>query len=780
MDSKDRPESNVPAVPPRSSAPRPAVFESMPYGRAQAAEPARSVNVVRAALRAVARHWWQILLLWGVATGVLCYLINTQVKPKYHSDAMLRIEPTHKDIYNTGMYSAENLTPLMQTQVLLIRSPNVLAAALADHKGVAAQPSFAKVVDAEAELRRLLEVSVIPDTYLLSVAWTSESPDECQTIVNAVIDSYLKASADWTDGMTKGQIKRLEEHESELIEMANQKEEQLLELTRKGGIDMEFDNDKGEGRGQAIPTRNRVTVEEYKRLTNDQFETELELEKAESILEVREKAIAEHGPDERLDRKVDQRFQSMPDVAKLLAEMDRLRISYEKKTHMVRNLNDPSLTRDETQYKEHKARYEQLRKERYDEILAAIQDEGADEAGRSTRELRNQVETLSAKKASLKKLIEKLEVTNRTQGTDAVKAALAHQALQSYNQMKESVRKLLQQLRFEQKGEARISLVNPARLNTLPVTDNRKKYLAATPVVVLFTVLAFFVMLELKIGRVSDLEDLSKQMPVEVFALPPLPGPRLEPGQRGSREREARLQEFLQSLDHLRVALYEEHAHSSDSGGRCLIITSATASEGKTTLSAQLSACCAKAGMSVLLVDADMRRATLSRMLNEEKSLGLSDVLQGETSAEEAAISIPDAGFHLLPAGSAGRDPSWLLKGQKIGQLMTRYRQMFDMIIIDTPPILPVPDALTIGRWADGAVLTTRFDVSRFPMVDRARRRLVSAGIPLLTTVVNGVRTSRFYYGYNGYGYGYGYGGYGGYAYGDRAVSPPPESSTPA
>jgi polysaccharide biosynthesis transport protein len=774
MDSKDRPESTVPAVPPRLSASRPAVFESMQYGRAAAAEPAGSVNVVRAALRAMARHWWQILLLWAVGTGGFCYLIAAQVKPKYKSDSMLRIEPTHKDIYNTGMYSSENLIPLMQTQVHLIRSPNVLAAALANPL-VAGQPSFQKVLDAEAELRRLLEVSVIADSYLLQVAWTSETPSECTTIVNSVVESYLKASSDWTDGMTKGQIKRLEEHESELIEMANQKEEELLELTRKGNIDLEFE--KEDGRGQAVPTRNKMTVAEYRRRNDELGYVKIELEKIKSMLETREKAIEENGHDDQFERKVQQKFRDMPDVSALVAEMERVYRDFDHKSRLTRNDNDPALTAVRKRYDELRNRYKTLFDERKDDILAEIQGQGTDEGGRSVRELRDKLEMLTANKTALEKMVKDIEVTNRTQGTDAVKAALAQTALQSYNQMKESVRKLLQQLRFEQKGEARISLVNPARLNTLPVTDNRKKYLAATPVVVLFVVLALFVMLELKIGRVSDLEDLSKQMPVEVFALPPLPGPRLEPGQRGAREREARLQEFLQSLDHLRVALYEEHGDGNASGGRCLVITSATAAEGKTTLSAQLSACCAKAGISVLLIDADMRRATLSRMLNEEKSLGLSDVLQGEISAEEAAISIPDAGFHLLPAGSTGRDPSWLLKGQKIGQLMARYRQMFDMVIIDTPPILPVPDALTIGRWSDGAVLTTRFDVSRFPMVDRARRRLVSAGIPLLTMVVNGVKTSRFYYGYSGYGYGYG--GYGGYAYGDRAVNAPPESSTP-
>jgi receptor protein-tyrosine kinase/non-specific protein-tyrosine kinase len=162
-------------------------------------------------------------------------------------------------------------------------------------------------------------------------------------------------------------------------------------------------------------------------------------------------------------------------------------------------------------------------------------------------------------------------------------------------------------------------------------------------------------------------------------------------------------------------------------------------------------------------------------------------VLQGDLAPDEAYVGVPDAGFHLLPAGTPGRDPSWLLKGQRIVQLLTRYRQSFDLILIDTPPVLPVPDALTIGRWSDGVVLAARFDLSRLPLVHRARKRISSAGMTLLKTVVNGVRTSRFVSVYGKYSGGYYYGGYGGYGYGygaygygdrDRIADAPPETET--
>ena len=89
------------------------------------------------------------------------------------------------------------------------------------------------------------------------------------------------------------------------------------------------------------------------------------------------------------------------------------------------------------------------------------------------------------------------------------------------------------------------------------------------------------------------------------------------------------------------------------------------------------------------------------------------------------------------------------------------------MIIVDAPPVLPVPDALTIGRWTDGAVLAVRYDTSRFPLVERANRRLAHVGVPVIGAVVNGVRSMESTYG--GY-YGYGYGGYG-------SVDLPPEPS---
>ncbi len=179
-----------------------------------------------------------------------------------------------------------------------------------------------------------------------------------------------------------------------------------------------------------------------------------------------------------------------------------------------------------------------------------------------------------------------------------------------------------------------------------------------------------------------------------------------------------------------------------------MLITSAIGGEGKTTLAAQLAARCGNAGMSTLLIDADLRRSGLCSLLDVPDGPGLSDALASDEPAPtELVIPVQGGTFHLLPAGTPISDTSRTLQNRRLGLLIAQFRQIYDLVIIDSPPILPVPDALILGRWADGAVLAVRYDTSRFPQVERARRQLDGAGIAVLGTVINGMKNSDSYYG---------------------------------
>ena len=122
-------------------------------------------------------------------------------------------------------------------------------------------------------------------------------------------------------------------------------------------------------------------------------------------------------------------------------------------------------------------------------------------------------------------------------------------------------------------------------------------------------------------------------------------------------------------------------------------------------------------------------------------------MLRGQALLEDVLIDLPQVGgCKLLAAGGPVANSGRVFQGPRLRETIERLRRSFDVVLIDTPPILPVPDALILGRWADGVLLATRHDESRLPLLERAQHLLQNAGLPLLGVVINGIRPSNLNY----------------------------------
>ena len=787
MDSKVRPESTVPALAGRRlPLAQPALVATsnalVPVTGGDSA--AGTFNIVQAFLRVLVHHWWKILGIWIVVSAGLAYLIHVKVKPSYEAFSLLRVEPAQHDLFGLGLDSAEAFDHFLQTQVQLITSPNVLLAALTDRE-VNATEVLRESKDPENELRRRLQVGVVPGTYLIRVALTVTKADEAALIVNKVVKAYVDVANSWSTEKNTFQIARLQKYNSELGDKVTAQEEEWLKLAANSNVDPEdlaasTLSLRNSNTNTSQTSQTRVSIDEYKKAREELFQIRLDLIEAEALLATRQADMKSRtagvDPEVIMQRRIDDELQHDDEIHDLALKIEQARVKIERVSRLTRSPMDPSLREAQRQVSYLQGRYKQLYIQKRDELTERYRDQPLDDgsSGQSLRELVAQIDAMKVRKGSYEDLLKKMEVTNRQQGTDAVRVALVRENLSSLRGMQEAVHRRIEQLNFDSRGEARIKQITEARPSRMPLSDGRKKLWTVAPVGVMTLLLGLFLFMEIRSKRVADIEEVSRRLPVEVYAVPSLPGTPKSSDQKALRASETQLQEFLQSLDHLRVSLWFGQEATAGSG-RCLAITSAVGGEGKTTLSAHLAVCCAKAGISTLVIDADLRRGSLSRMFEEEQSPGLSDVLKGELSPEDAVIALRDGGFHLLPAGTPGQNPGWLLREQRVGQTLARYREMFDLVIIDTPPVLPVPDALSLGPWIDGAVLVIRYDESRFPLVDRARNRLVTAGVPILKTVVNGVKNSRFRYG-SGYFYGSAYGG----VYGERAVTTDAQESTPS
>jgi tyrosine-protein kinase len=189
---------------------------------------------------------------------------------------------------------------------------------------------------------------------------------------------------------------------------------------------------------------------------------------------------------------------------------------------------------------------------------------------------------------------------------------------------------------------------------------------------------------------------------------------------------------------------------------RSLVVTSPAASEGKTSTLANLAVVFTQAGERVLMVSCDLRRPRLGQFFGFDERAGLTGVLLGQRTL--AAAIQPVSGHDrlwVLPAGEIPPNPAELLNGADARQIFATISEGFDLVLIDSPPVLPVTDAVMLSQHADATLMVAAAGQTRRADLWRAAEKLSQVGVAVVGTVLNEV-TKQTGYGY-GYGYGYSY-----------------------
>jgi capsular exopolysaccharide synthesis family protein len=198
---------------------------------------------------------------------------------------------------------------------------------------------------------------------------------------------------------------------------------------------------------------------------------------------------------------------------------------------------------------------------------------------------------------------------------------------------------------------------------------------------------------------------------------------------------------------------------------RTLMVASAAPGDGKTTIARHLAAASARVGSRVLLLEGDLRRPTIARQLGLTAGRGVSDVLIGSVSLSEAIHTIqlvgpstdsrPDGhSFDVLVAGGTPPpNPGELIESRAMENLLERAKSIYDLIVIDTPPLTAVSDAFPLLKKVDGVLIVGRVGRNRRDVAERLHDTLTGAGAPLLGVIANGFKAGRL----GAYGYGYGY-----------------------
>ena len=179
-----------------------------------------------------------------------------------------------------------------------------------------------------------------------------------------------------------------------------------------------------------------------------------------------------------------------------------------------------------------------------------------------------------------------------------------------------------------------------------------------------------------------------------------------------------------------------------------ILITSGESGTGKSTVSANLAVAYAQKGTRTLLIDADLRKPTQHYLFSQEMHVGLSNYIRRDISIESCVqqVILEDCEFSIITSGAIMSNPNDLLASSKMTAALQEVKQLYDVVIIDTPPVNVVSDALILAKKVDGVLLVVHADKTNKQSAKNAVKKLRLVNANILGVVANGTDTGENYY----------------------------------
>ncbi len=316
-------------------------------------------------------------------------------------------------------------------------------------------------------------------------------------------------------------------------------------------------------------------------------------------------------------------------------------------------------------------------------------------------------------------------------------------------------------------GAESISIIDRAVLPNAPVEPNKRRILETGGLAGIILALFLAVGLEALNDTLQTSEDLAIFTPFEPLGAIPhfeSEGTTTVSSDLGKREVPSRLVAFsapeslaAESFRSLRTSIM---LSSFDQRSKVIVITSSYMNEGKSTISANLAIGFAQRGVRVLLLDTDLRRSHLYLAFRLPSSLpGLSNLLSLTGSQDAYITPVPEIpNLTMLPAGPRPPNPGELLSSKRMAELIDQWREEYDYVIVDSPPILMVSDALEVASRADDTIIVVRAGLTRRKAIARSFELLARSKIHVLGAIINDIDLNiENFYTYSSRGYGYRY-----------------------
>ena len=722
------------------------------------------------------RYKWMIAAVGVVGASVSIALVWMLTSLSYVSVGHVEIQPIVQTIL-TGTEESGAIpfyTTYLNTQVSIIRSSMVIDRVLDDEDVIASSwyrnpgSSFFKSTPdpPNARLLKHLRVSPIRGTHVITVAFEAPNPADAKLIANRVVLAYREVATESKKKGSSGRYSVLLKQQAELREDVDRLGRQRREAA--GGRSTA----SVEG-AETYHSIQQATIDSQLRSVQRAMRTyQWELDQWDESNEdlvvtgagAKDQADAppdataggqvplvgaEEEPTEVLadgprDRQEDQLDNRHVDSSWL-----RLRDEQSRREEDLETAQD-GLGDTHRLMKAYRTRlrYAQDRLVRREGELQRLQEQGTAGDGAPTIVSRREelVRNRDNTAYEVKLLHEELEFEKERAGDAANLQRMLQDIDADFGRKRQELNDVnirITELKIESKVPGRVRIISEAALPLEPNRDRR----------MVFSVMALFGWFGVGLGlaylRYSVDGSIREAGEVTATVRVPFLG-QLPEGKRGVDILDDTDPAILENVRMIRTSLLDR---TGDGGGCTVLVTSPGPQTGKTTFSLLMARSLGQLKKRVLLVDVDLRRMGLTRYLGSSGAEGMVDLLRGSASHADVVISPPQLGVDVVPAGQrVGADDPELFANGVFAECLRHWREKYDYILLDSPPVLPVADARMLVGQVDGTILTIRASYTPRSEAAESLSLITASGGKLFGTVLNRIKPRLgSYYKYSGY-----------------------------
>lgn len=671
------------------------------------------MNEVSSDMQRHAVDWWQVIksrlgtiLLTFLLTFAVAAIITYIMPRKYRGRVEMKIERKPEIIQiddrnmgsNNLMAASENY---IKTEFETITKADTLYPVI-EQFDLTNRWGYTSRLDALHKLLGNLDPLAAVRSDFVILEYYDEDPKLAAEVANAIADSYMKQRIEKSSAHSTAALKEIEAKIRLLEQQALEARGKMLALQKEGGI-------IDPGAGMSAARAPGATVGNEAATLSIARENELYKLEAE-ILALRADVQSLEGLSG--DQLIEQASSKNQTIAVLYPQYLKLVADREDLTSTGRGANHPAV-------------------KGIDNKIATLKQQVETEATRHLQGLKTTLASSEQRRDELKDLNDKTKAA----AIDQQGGSLAYLTAQrNLEELEELLLKLKTQYYTSQTNEdiskAPATVWQRAEIESAPTKPRVALNLAVGGIVGLLFGLGLAFAIEFMDTTVKSIDDVERYLGIQVLAVIPKGVGILHQSNGLSPDAEA-----------YRILRTNLEFTRKSATANCLSVVSGSAGEGKSTTISNLAFVCAQGGYNVLLIDADMRRPRQHTLFNTTNAMGLSTYLSSDIPLQEVVLQTAVPNLYFLPAGPMPADSAGLLNSQRMSDLVADVKSRFDLVLIDSPPILGVSDAAVLANEADATLIVLQHRKLPRHMLARVKQAVESVGGTVAGAVLNNVDT---------------------------------------